>query len=77
MKAGDRATWAASGARAGDPHGSHLQPKWPSVPSYLLGHPSPVPRSLPVSESIWGVLLRERSRLFGDEDPRIFSMPIK
>ena len=40
MKARDRATWDASGARAGDPHGNHLHPKWSSVPPDHLGHTS-------------------------------------
>ena len=31
----------ASGARAGGPHGNHLHPNWPSVPSDHLGHEGP------------------------------------
>ena len=53
MKARGRATWVASGARAGDPHGNHLHPKWPFVPPDHLGHqetnkrgPSEVDRAL-------------------------------
>ena len=38
MKARGRATGVASGARAGDPHGNHLHPKWPSVPPGHLDH---------------------------------------
>ena len=37
MKARGRATGVASGARAGDPHGKHLYPKWSSVPPDHLG----------------------------------------
>ena len=38
MEARDRATWVASGARAGEPHGNHLYPKWSSVPPDHLGY---------------------------------------
>ena len=41
MRARCRATWVASGARAGDPHGNHLHPKWSSVPPDHLGHVGP------------------------------------